>query len=106
DVINGFKPLGAHAQEFVDYWNENNDELQKDGFVSIGDHRLVEGTHYGLDNSGQYFNPFFRDGDFGNAGGGGFVDPGRDYLEGIGTQEIELYRTKGGVELKQNPGYF
>lgn len=106
DVINGLKPLGAHAEEFVDYWNENNDELKKDGFIPIGDHRLTVGTHYGLDASGRYFNPFFRDGDFGNAGGGGFVDPGRDYLQGIGSQEIELYRTKGGVELEQNPGYF
>ena len=108
DVVNGYKPLGAHAQEFIDYWNQHNTLMADEGFAwsSPAEVRLQEGNNYGLDDSGQYFLPFFNDADFGTTGAGGYVDAGRDYLSPIGVNEIELYRTKGGVELTQNPGWF
>lgn len=107
-VITGFKPIGASAQEFIDYWNQNNNLLQQEGFIwsSAEDVLLKEGANYGLDSSGQYFLPFFNSADYGISGAGGYIDPGRDYLSPIGTSEIELYRKKGGVELTQNPGWF
>lgn len=108
DVINGFKPLGAHANEFVEYWNNENGLLLKEGFQSVSPENatLEKNVTYGLDESGQYFNPFFRDPDFGNSGSGGYIDPKRDYLSPIGTDEIEIYQNKGGVILEQNPGWF
>jgi hypothetical protein len=107
DVVNGFKPIGAHAQEFLDYWNSVNTLLADEGFAfnSAATVALIQGTQYGLDANNQYFNPFFDDSDFGNAGGGGYFDPSRDYLSPIGTNEIELYQNKGDVTLTQNPGY-
>ncbi|WP_460541284.1 RagB/SusD family nutrient uptake outer membrane protein [Echinicola sediminis] len=108
EVFNGFKPLGAHAQEFIAYWNNENGLIEEEGFqwVSIPDVAIVEGNNYGLDQTGTYFNPFFNHADFGNAGAGGFVESTRDYLSPIGTEEIEIYQTKGGVTLEQNPGWF
>ena len=107
NVINGFKPLGAHAQEFVDYWNSVNNELADEGFKfqPADKVKIVKGTDYGLDVTENYFNPFFNSADFGNTGAGGFIDPSRDYLSSIGTNDIQLYKTKGGVTLDQNPGW-
>ncbi|WP_200974802.1 RagB/SusD family nutrient uptake outer membrane protein [Echinicola sp. 20G] len=108
EVFNGFKPLGAHAAEFISYWNDENGIIEQEGFqwVGLNDVKLLEGNNFGLDETGNYFNPFFNNADFGNSGDGGFVAPERDYLSPIGTQEIEIYQSKGGVTLEQNPGWF
>ena len=107
DVVNGFKPLGAHAQEFIDYWNSVNNELADEGFVfqPADKVKIVKGIDYGLDVTENYFNPFFNSADFGNAGAGGFIDPSRDYLSPIGADDIQLYKSKNGVTLIQNPGW-
>src|SRR5690606_20059350 len=51
DVINGFKPIGAHAQEFIDYWNQNNSLLADEGFSWATPEEVIlqEGVNYGLE---------------------------------------------------------
>lgn len=106
DVFNGWKPVGAYAQEYVDYWN-NPDRLAADGFdwKSPEEVRLEKGINY--DTIGDYINPFFKHADFQpNSGRGYYVDPDRDYLSSIPREEITLYKNKGNVTLEQNPGWF
>lgn len=106
DVFNGWKPVGAYAQEYVDYWN-NPDRLAADGFdwKSPEEVKLEKGINY--DTIGDYINPFFKHADFQpNSGRGYYVDPDRDYLSSIPREEITLYKNKGNVTLEQNPGWF
>ena len=106
DVFNGWKPVGAYAQEYVDYWN-NPDRLAADGFdwKSPKEVKLEKGINY--DTIGDYINPFFKHADFQlNSGRGYYVDPDRDYLSSIPREEITLYKNKGNVTLEQNPGWF
>lgn len=106
DVFNGWKPVGAYAQEYVDYWN-NPDRLAVDGFdwKSPEEVKLEKGINY--DTIGDYINPFFKHADFQpNSGRGYYVDPDRDYLSSIPREEITLYKNKGNVTLEQNPGWF
>jgi len=106
DVFNGRKPVGAHLQEFMDYWN-NGKNLISEGFefsdtTSV---KLVIGTN--VDTINGYINPFFKNADFkATSGMGYYIDPERDYLNPIPTEEITLYKDKGGVSLEQNPGWF
>ena len=101
DVFNGWKPVGAYAQEYVDYWN-NPDRLAADGFdwKSPEEVKLVKGVNF--DTIGDYINPFFKHADFQpNSGRGYYVDPDRDYLSSIPREEITLYKNKpvGGINL-------
>ncbi len=107
DMINGFKPQGAHVQEFLDYWNSVTTELVDDEWDQgpISGVVLTLGVEVDVDATGEYFNPFFNNADFGNAGAGGFINPQRDYLTPIGSAEINLYNEKGSVTLEQNPGW-
>lgn len=106
DVFNGWKPVGAYAQEYVDYWN-NPERLAEDDFdwKSPEEVKLEKGINY--DTIGDYINPFFKHADFQpNSGRGYYVDPDRDYLSSIPREEITLYKNKGNVTLEQNPGWF
>ena len=106
DVFNGWKPVGAYAQEYVDYWN-NPERLAEDDFdwKTPEEVKLVTGVNF--DTIGDYINPFFKHADFQpNSGRGYYVDPDRDYLSSIPREEITLYKNKGNVTLEQNPGWF
>lgn len=106
DVFNGWKPVGAYAQEYVDYWN-NPERLAEDDFdwKTPEEVKLVKGVNF--DTIGDYINPFFKHADFQpNSGRGYYVDPDRDYLSSIPREEITLYKNKGNVTLEQNPGWF
>ena len=105
DVINGYVPVSAFYQEFVDFYavdqniiDSNYDEGQFDQV------RFVEG-----ENSGQidgFLTPYFQITDFNSAGSEGyFINPGRDYLQSIPQVEIEFYQQEAGVTLTQNPGW-
>lgn len=106
DVINGFKPQGAHYQEFVDYFN-NTTQLIADGFNSTDANRcrLTQGTNFDIDAQG-YINPFFRLPEFRSSGAGYYIEPGRAYLSPVPRAEIDLYLEKANVILTQNPGWF
>lgn len=106
DVINGFKPQGAHYQEFVDYFN-NTTQLIADGFNAADAARckLTQGTNFDIDAQG-YINPYFRLPEFRSTGQGYFIEPGRAYLSPVPRAEIDLYLEKGNVTLTQNPGWF
>jgi len=106
EVINGFKPQGAHYQEFFDYFN-NATLLVADGFTAsnAAKSKLTLGVNFDIDPEG-YINPFFKTPDFKSTGEGYFVEPGRIYLSPIPKAEIDLYLEKGGVTLTQNPGWF
>lgn len=104
DAINGYKPSGAHAQQFLDYFNDT-DRLSDDGFDpnEFDDVELTVGVEIDVDANG-FINPFFRRNEFQSGGNGYFVQPLRGYLNGIPSQEIDLYN-ENGVTLSQNPGY-
>jgi len=106
DVINGFKPQGAHSQEFIDYFN-NVSLLQADGFTAsdAAKSKLTKGGNFDIDAQG-YINPYFKTPEFKSAGEGYFVEPGRAYLSPVPKAEIDLYQEKAGVTLTQNPGWF
>lgn len=106
DVINGFKPQGAHYREFFDYFN-NVALLTADGFTS-GDAarcKLTQGSNFDIDVDG-YLNPYFRVPEFRGTGEGYYIEPGRSYLSAVPRAEIDLYLEKGKVTLTQNPGWF
>ncbi|MGQ7867758.1 RagB/SusD family nutrient uptake outer membrane protein [Sunxiuqinia sp. sy24] len=105
-VINGWKPRGAHAQEFVDYFNDQ-EQLMADGFNEndAKNYALTLGEDYDIFSDG-FLNPFYVNPDFKATGEGYFVEPGRAYLAPIPKNEIDLYMEDAGVELKQNPGWF
>ena len=106
DVINGFKPQGAHYQEFIDYFN-NVSLLQADGFSTsdAAKCKLTQGGNFDIDAEG-YINPFFKTPEFKTGGEGYFIEPGRAYLSPVPKAEIDLYQEKAGVTLTQNPGWF
>ena len=106
DVFNGWKPVGAHLKQFLDYWN-NGKLLLAGGYVEKDTNvvKLYVGTNVNV--IGNYVNSFFKNADFNaTTGRGYFIDPGRDYLSPIPSGEIILYKDKGGVKLEQNPGWF
>ncbi len=106
DVINGFKPQGAHYQEFFDYFN-NVTLLVADGFSASNATKckLTKGVNFDIDADG-YINPFFRTPEFKSAGAGYFIEAGRSYLSPVPRAEIDLYMQKGNITLTQNPGWF
>ncbi|MCC5937630.1 MAG: RagB/SusD family nutrient uptake outer membrane protein [Lunatimonas sp.] len=105
DVINEWKPKGAHFQEFVDYYNDPS-RLAADGInpANTGVWQLRMGENFSTFNDGS-INPFFRNPDFREGGEGFFIEPDRVYLSPIPRNEIEVY-ADAGYELKQNPGWF
>lgn len=106
EVFNGWIPLGANAQEFVNYWNSEA-ELKKDGFdwKTPAEVRLIQGNNYDVING--WINPMFKNADFKpGTGRGYYISADRDYLNSIPRSEIILYRQKAGVTLEQNPGWF
>jgi starch-binding outer membrane protein, SusD/RagB family len=106
DVVNGFKPQGAHYQEFFDYFN-NPALLTADGFnaTDAAKSKLTLGVNFDIDSEG-YINPYFKVPEFKSGGAGYFIEAGRSYLSPIPRAEIDLYKEKGGVTLTQNPGWF
>lgn len=106
DVINGYKPQGAHYQEFVDYFN-NVTMLVADGFSTsnAAKCKLTQGVNFDIDAEG-YINPYFKTPEFKSGGEGYFIEPGRAYLSPVPKAEIDLYLEKAGVTLTQNPGWF
>ena len=105
DVINDWKPKGAHYQEFVDYYNDPA-RLVADGInsASTANWALTLGADFDI-FSDDHINPFFRNPDFQASGQGYFIEPDRVYLAPIPRNEIELY-SDAGFELTQNPGWF
>lgn len=105
NVINGWKPKGAHYQELVDYYNDPS-RLVADGIdpASTGGWSLTLGTNFDIFSDG-FINPFFRNPDFQATGEGYFVEPDRVYLAPIPRNEIEVYGD-AGYQLTQNPGWF
>ncbi len=105
DVVNGYKPIGAYAQELIDYWSDE-DELLSNGY----DESQLAGLKLTLDDNigvtGEYINSLFKNADFTETGRGYYIDPDRDYLKAIPKTEIDFYETEGGVTLEQNPGWF
>ena len=101
-VINGYKPKGVKAQEFLDYYN-NLENLTADGWSGSADMTLTLGTNIGVDSEG-YLNPYFESTQFQESGEGFYIDKGRDYLSAIPTSQILLYE-ESGVTLTQNPGW-
>lgn len=106
DVINGWKPVGAHYQEYVDYFN-NAALLMADGFSATiaASIKLTLGTKFNIDSDG-FINPYYTNSDFKTGGTGYFIEPGRAYLSPIPKSEIDLYLQKAKVVLTQNPGWF
>ncbi len=105
EVINDWKPKGAHYQEFVDYYNDPS-RLEADGVNpgNTGIWALTMGEDFDIFSDG-HINPFFRNPDFRSSGEGFFIEPGRVYLSPIPRNEIEVY-SDAGYELTQNPGWF
>lgn len=101
-VINGYKPKGAKAQEFVDYFN-NPTALAADGWSGTINFTLTEGANYGVDADG-YLNPYFRSVQFQEGGEGFWINKDRDYLSPVPAGQIDLYK-QSGVTLTQNPGW-
>lgn len=105
EVINGYKPSAAYAQEIQDYWDDEA-TLLNSGFTQgqLAELKLVIGENFGV--LGEYVNPLWRDSDFSTeAARGYYIDPNRDYLQSIPTNEIEFYLLTEGVVLEQNPGW-
>ncbi len=104
DVINGYKPVGAYYQEHADYWNDSEamealgltDSEVSGVYCILGDN---------VDVIGEYVNPYWKNSYFTESGIGYYINPDRDYLNSIPTQEIDFYE-ENGVTLEQNPGWF
>jgi starch-binding outer membrane protein, SusD/RagB family len=106
DVMNGWKPVGAHYQEYFDYFN-NTTLLLQDGFdaATAAKLKLTVGTNFGIDANG-FVNPYYTNSDFKVGGLGYYIEPGRAYLSPVPKNEIDLYLDKANVVLTQNPGWF
>ncbi|MEQ9287660.1 MAG: RagB/SusD family nutrient uptake outer membrane protein [Cyclobacteriaceae bacterium] len=105
DVINGYKPRGAYFQELQDYWDDE-ETLLAAGFTAgqLDELKLVLGVTAGV--LGEYVNPLWRDSDFATETARGYyIDPDRDYLQSIPSDEINFYAETAGVTLSQNPGW-
>lgn len=106
DVFNGWKPVGAHAQEFVDYWNDE-EKLMADGFDWKKPSEVILTQGYNFDVIDGWINPLYNNADFkATSGRGYYIDPDRDYLNSIPRSEILLYKEKADVTLEQNPGWY
>lgn len=106
DVFNGWKPVGADCQEFIDYWNDPA-KLAADGFTwkKPEEVKLTIGKNVNVIDG--KINPFFNNADFKETSGRGYyIDPARDYLSSVPKEEITLYKNKANVVLTQNPGWF
>ncbi|MEQ8556492.1 MAG: RagB/SusD family nutrient uptake outer membrane protein [Cyclobacteriaceae bacterium] len=106
DVINGYKPRGAYYQELADYWNDEATVLAA-GFTQgeVSEVKLIIGVT--VDTLGEYVNPLWRDADFADESARGYyINPERDYLQSIPSNEINFYSETAGVALEQNPGWF
>lgn len=101
-VINGYKPYGAAAEEFINYYN--NKLYVADGYTAGTNFTLTLNKNYGLDPTGVYLNPLFASGQFSASGEGFWINKNRDYLNPIPTNQINLYKKKG-ITLTQNPGW-
>jgi hypothetical protein len=107
-VINGYKPKGAHIDQFLKYYN-NVDSLLKDGYTAAAAAKLklTVGTAGKLDvDANGYLNPYYLIPEFKAGGVGYYVNPKRDYLSPIPKGQIDLYKEKAGVILQQNPSWF
>lgn len=107
-VINGYKPKGAHITQYTNYYN-NVDSLIKDGYTNADalKLKLTAGSTGGYDiDAGGYINPFYLVPEFKTGGAGYYIDPKRNYLSPIPKGQIDLYKSKAGVILVQNPGWF
>ncbi|MFV0592042.1 MAG: RagB/SusD family nutrient uptake outer membrane protein [Draconibacterium sp.] len=101
-VINGYKPKGVKAQEFIDYYN-NAANLTADGWTGTANMTLTLGTNIGVDSEG-YLNPYYESTQFQDSGEGFYINKDRDYLSAVPTSQIQLYK-EFGVTLTQNPGW-
>lgn len=106
DVINGYKPKGAHINQYLNYYN-NSDSLMVDGYLSseVAKYKLTAGIGFDINLDG-YINPFYLVPEFKSGGVGYYINPIRDYLSPIPKAEIDLYKEKGDVVLTQNPSWF
>lgn len=104
DVINGFKPVGAYYQELEDYWNDA-DTLRDAGLTDSQILAVYLTLGENVDVTGELVNPYWQNSYFYESGAGYYIDPDRDYLSSIPTQEIDFYE-ENGVTLEQNPGWF
>lgn len=103
DVINGWKPKGAYFKELQDWWDDEEAVLAA-GWTDPSAVKLVEGVNVYV--HGEYINPLWRNPDFlDESARGYYIDPNRDYLQSIPTNEIEFYNATEGVVLEQNPGW-
>lgn len=106
DVFNGWKPVGAHAQEYLDYWNDA-EKVLADGFDWKKPEEVLLAQGKNFDAIDGWINPLYKNADFkANSGRGYYIDPDRDYLSSIPRSEILLYEEKAGVTLEQNPGWY
>ncbi|MCT4643700.1 MAG: RagB/SusD family nutrient uptake outer membrane protein, partial [Carboxylicivirga sp.] len=104
EAYNGWRPEGANAAEFFDYFNDPDN--RPDGYTEAEwlSNALEDGNNCKVLPNGN-FNalwklPYFEDGAEGCQ-----VVEGRDYLKAVPFNEIELYKQKAGVILTQNPGW-
>lgn len=106
DVFNGWKPVGAYAQEYLDYWNDA-EKVLADGFDWKKPEEVILTQGNNFDVIDGWINPLYKNADFKvNSGRGYYIDPDRDYLSSIPRSEILLYEEKAGVTLEQNPGWY
>lgn len=106
EVFNGVKPQGAHAQEFLDYWNDA-EKVLADGFKWKTPEEVTLTLGKDFDVLDGWINPFFQNSDFKPTSGRGYyLDGNRDYLTSIPRSEIILYKDKAGIDLVQNPGWY
>jgi hypothetical protein len=89
ELINGWIPKGAKAQQFLDYW---------------GPLKGTTASDLAIDPDGYLVGGGFRS-DFDQGGTGYITDEGRDYLYSIPKNQITLYKEKADVVLEQNPGW-
>lgn len=89
ELIVGWTPRGAKAQQFLDYY-------EPQGKLSASD--------ITVDADG-YLMAFGYDSRFNVGGEGCIIDEKRDYLWSIPMNQINLYKEKADVVLTQNPGW-
>ncbi|TKG89807.1 RagB/SusD family nutrient uptake outer membrane protein [Puteibacter caeruleilacunae] len=107
DAINGWKPEGANAEEFVYYFNSQDPTpaitAKNDGVTNVDELDIEQGTDFDILPSGNIW-PLFKEPEFQPNGEGFGIVASRDYLSSIPSSEIDLYK-ENGVDLIQNPGW-
>ncbi len=83
DVFNGWKPVGAHLQEFIDYWNNGKKLINEEGFVYTDTTNVKLKLGNNVDVINGYINPFFKNADF-------KATSGRDIISNL--EEIIFHR--------------